>query len=235
MTARIEISTLRDMELFRGLDAEALERVAGLLHQSRFSAGHYIMSAEQPGEVVYVIREGTVKVLLVQDDGSEVILSFLGAGDTVGEMSLLDSSGRSASVLTLEPTSALWMDRQAFFDCMRELPALNFSLLRLLARRLRLANARIRVAASLDVAGRVAYQLLTFADQYGVAVPQGTRIPLRITQSDLGDLVGASRESVNKALKPLKGGDGRSGAISVDARYRITVHDRQALERRALL
>ena len=235
MSATIDASALHDMELFRSLDAEALERVGSLLHQSRFSAGHYIMSAEQPGEVVYVIREGTVKVLLVQDDGSEVILSFLGAGDTVGEMSLLDSAGRSASVLTLEPTTALWMDRQAFFDCMRELPSLNFSLLRLLARRLRLANARIRAAASLDVAGRVAYQILTFADQYGVEVAGDTRIPLRITQSDLADLVGASRESVNKALRPLKGGDGRPGAISVDARYRITVHDRSALERRALL
>ncbi len=230
-----ELGPLGEMELFRGLSEGDLARVKELLHRSRFPAGQYIMSAEQPGEVVYVIQEGTLKVLLVQEDGSEVILAFLGSGDTVGEMSLLDSAGRSASVVTLEPTTVLWMDRRALMECMRDMVMLNFNLSRLLARRLRLANARIRVAASLDVAGRLAFQLLAFAEQYGEEVEDGVRIPLRITQGDLAHLVGASRESVNKAIQPLKGRGGKPGIISIDERYRITIHDRDALQKRALI
>jgi CRP/FNR family cyclic AMP-dependent transcriptional regulator len=222
---------LAEMEIFRGLSAEELERVGAFLHPQRSPAGHYIMSAEQPGEVIYLIREGTVKVLLTQDDGSEVILSFLGAGDTVGEMSLLDSAGRSASVLTLEPTQLLWMDRRDFYACMRDMPLLDINLARLLARRLRMANARIRALSSLDVAGRVAYQLLTFAEQYGRPEGAGVLIPLRITQGDLADLVGASRERVNRVMVDLKD----RGAIAVDGRHRITVLERRFMERLALM
>jgi len=91
------------------------------------------------------------------------------------------------------------------------------------------ANAGIRALATLDVSGRVAYQLGVFADQYGKEVAEGVVIPLRITQGDLADLVGASRERVNKTMVELR----KRKIIEVSSRHRITIRDRQALDRRA--
>src|SRR5690242_16093583 len=100
--------------LFDGLSSDELTSVSGLLHQKVFPAGANLITAEQSGEVVYLIAEGTVKIFLQREDGTEVILAILGSGDTVGEMSLIDNTNRCASVVTLERTSLLWMDRSIF-------------------------------------------------------------------------------------------------------------------------
>ena len=128
-----------------------------------------MITAEQPGEVVYVLLEGTVKILIEQMDGREVILAFLGAGDTVGEMSLVDSAGRSANVMTMEKCTFLWMDRATFQDCLKNVSEFTQNLVRLLAGRLRMANEQIQSLSSLDVAGRLARQILAFAERYGRA------------------------------------------------------------------
>ncbi len=95
-------------------------------------AGTHFITADQPGEVVYVILEGTVKIYVTREDGREVILAFLGRGDTVGEMSLIDSAGRSANVVTTERSRLLWMDRATFQTCLRTLTPLANNLVRLL-------------------------------------------------------------------------------------------------------
>jgi len=159
-------------------------------------------------------------------DGSEVILAFLGPGDTFGEMSMVDTAGRSANVIALEECNCLIMDRNAFYQCLKSMKGLSYNLVRLLSRRLRLANEQIQALSTLDVRGRVARQLLAFAQQYGEADPSNNvRIPLRLTQTDVAALVGASRERVNQVIVDFKD----SGFISVDPSHRFTVHDVQAL------
>ena len=220
---------LAQVPLFEGLPSSELERLSEYLYESRFPTGSSVLIADQPGEAVYVILAGSVKVHTIQLDGTEVILAVLGAGEVLGEMSATDSLGRSASVVALEETTVLWMDRRTFRSSVASSTALSRNLSEILSKRVRLANARLIAIASLDVPGRIASQLLSLAREYGRVTPEGTRIPMRLTQADLAALVGASRVSVNQALGQFR----KRGAISIAKDGRVSVHDEEALARRA--
>jgi CRP/FNR family cyclic AMP-dependent transcriptional regulator len=236
MGALADPSQLRDLDLFQGLGGDQLVQLNQLLRASNVPAGTHFITAEQPGDVVYVLVEGTVKIYISRADGREVILAFLGPGDTVGEMSLVDSAGRSANVVTTEASRLLWMDRATFQTCLRNMSPLANNLVRLLSHRLRFANEQIQALCTLDVPGRVARQILALADRYGdsrgtASAARGeVKIQLRLTQSDLGEVVGASRERVNQAIVEFK----QQGYIAVDSDHRIHVRDRQALTRYCL-
>ena len=147
-------------------------------------------------------------------------------------MSLLDRQARSATVTALEPCSVLWADRATFGAWLQTVPELNANLLRLLARRLRLASIQILTLSTLDLHGRVARQLLSLAAECGEPLHDGgdaVLIPLRLTQSDLAAMVGATRARVNAVLMYYK----RHGVIAVDRSLRITLRDPAALEERA--
>jgi CRP/FNR family cyclic AMP-dependent transcriptional regulator len=187
------------------------------------------MALDQPGETMYAIIRGTVRVEIQQKSGDLVILAFLGPGDTVGEMSVLEDRGRRvATVVTMEPCRLLWLDRISFQACLETMPRLSINLLRVLSRRLQMANELIQMLATMGVPGRVARQLAALAQSYGEAVPGGTRIPLYITQQDLADVVGASRERVNQVVVELKQG----GYITMDGGRYFVVKDPEALLRR---
>lgn len=223
-----DVVVLSDVNLFRGLTPNQLTWVSQRVHWRTFAAGTTIMTAEQPGEVVYFILRGTVKIHIEQEDGTDVILAILGTGDTVGEMSLLDSVGRSASAITLEETNILWMDNSSFREMLQTIPSVALNLTLVLSNRVRLANEQIQSLANLDVYGRVARQLLAFADKYGEKNVEGeVCIPLRLTQTDLADLVGASRKRVNQVVVSFK----KQGLISIDGDYHVTVHKREPLVR----
>jgi CRP/FNR family transcriptional regulator, cyclic AMP receptor protein len=224
-----EPSTLAELTLFRGVPARELERLAPLLHERSFPAGASVLTADQPGEAIYIIIEGSVKIHLLTPDGAEVLLAVLGSGEVVGEMSLADSLGRSADVTTLEESTFLWMDRRTFRSGVESSATLARNLADVLSRRLRLANAHLLAMAALDVPGRVASQLLALAKEYGQETPEGVRIPIRLTQANLGALVGASRVRVNQALGYFR----KRGQISMDKQGRVTIHDEDALTRRA--
>jgi CRP/FNR family cyclic AMP-dependent transcriptional regulator len=228
MAAVADPLALGSLALFRDLPEEALRFLAERLRRKHFTAGATVLTAEQPGEALYVVLTGSVRIFLDDADGSEVTLAFLGPGDSVGEMSLVDRSGRSANVAALEDSSLLWLDRDTFLACLRQYPGLSENLMREMAARLRAANQQIRALTTLDVAGRVARQLLVFADQYGVGDGNGgVRIPMPLPQRAIADLVGATRERVNRVLVSLR----RHQTLSVDPSHRVTVHDRAALER----
>jgi CRP/FNR family transcriptional regulator, cyclic AMP receptor protein len=226
MPAVPDANVLGALALFRGLSAAELARVNELLGRTRFPAGAMVMTATQPGEVAYIVLEGTLKVGVVQADGRELTLALLGPGEIVGELALADRAGRSADVEALEPATLLWLDQSAFRQLRREVPAVTENLLALLARRVRLTNARLLAMAMLDVHGRVSSQLLALADALGEPQPGGdVLIPLRLTQGDLASLVGATRVRVNEVLVGFK----RRRYLSVDGRHRVTIHDRAAL------
>jgi CRP/FNR family cyclic AMP-dependent transcriptional regulator len=187
-----------------------------------------VLTVEQPGEAVYIILHGTVKIHVEQGDGRDVILSILGAGDLLGEMSLIDSVGRSASALTLESSLMLWMDKQAFNHLLDEFPPVARNLVRILSARVRLSDQLIQALATLDVYGRVARQLLAFAERYGRPTADGeTRIPIALTQGDIADLVGASRKRVNQVMVAFKS----QGLIGADAEGHIILYDSKGLAR----
>jgi CRP/FNR family cyclic AMP-dependent transcriptional regulator len=192
---------LSAIPLFKGLGVDELGWIAKRAHRRVFVAGTSIVTAEQPGEAVYVILSGTVKIHIEQSDGRDVVLSIIGAGDTLGEMSLIDSAGRSASAVTLEDSFLLWMDKSAFQQMLSDFQPVAHNLVRILSDRVRLANELIQALATLDVYGRVARQLLAFAEKYGQNNNSGTvMIPIHLTQGDIADLVGASRKRVNQVM-----------------------------------
>jgi CRP/FNR family cyclic AMP-dependent transcriptional regulator len=203
--------------------------LGGLVNRKSFAANATLMTAEQAGEVVYLILSGTVKVHIEQEDGGDVIVAILGPGEIIGEMSALGQAIRSASVVTIESSTLLWMDRALFQRCLMSIPGLAFNLCCILAARLRHANEKIQTLATQSVEGRVARQILAFAEQYGQEQENGDIcVGIRLTQSDIAALIGASREHINKVIVSYK----ERGYISVDRNYRITIHDLQALERR---
>jgi CRP/FNR family transcriptional regulator, cyclic AMP receptor protein len=219
-------SELQRIELFQDLEAVELSCLAGHLQRKTFPAGTLLLSPEQPGDALFALLDGSVKIFSHRPDGSEVILALLGAGQTVGEMGLFASGLRSASVVTMERSTLLAMSGPAYRHCLLTMPALSASLNRLLCARLRSADERILALSSLDVAGRVAREILAFAERYGRPGDTGTvHIPLRLTQGDLAAIVGTSRERVNHAMVRFK----ERGYLSVDPSYHITVHDPAAL------
>ena len=224
------LSELRQLTLFRHLSEEHLAQLCELTYCKSFPAGASLMLVEQVGEVVYLILNGTVKVHIEQADGTEVIISLLGRGEIVGEMSALDLTSRSASVDTLEASNLLWLDRATFQRCLMTMPMLAYNLASILAKRLRLANEKIQALATQSVEARVARQVLAFAEYYGQPQPNGDiQIPLRLTQSDLAAMLGASREHINKVIVSYK----ERGYLSINRQYHLTIHNQSALARRA--
>ncbi len=229
MSAIPDTDALARVPLFKDLPHSELSRLLEHFHERPVPAGASVLIAEQPGEAVYVILSGSVKVHATRPGGTEVVLAVLGFGEVLGEMSAVDSLGRSASVVTLEETNLLWMDQRAFSASVVSSRVLSRNLAEILSKRVRLANARLMSLASLDVPGRVASELLSLAREYGQKSQEGTRIPMRLTQADLATMVGASRVSVNQALGQFR----KRGAISIGKDGRVSVHDEGSLARRA--
>jgi len=221
-----KLAYLDNFPLFSGLPPQQSAWIKARMHQHTFSAETDMIVVGTPGEVVYFILEGLVKVYSPQLDGSEVIIDLLGPGALVGEMSVLDKSSRSASVVTLEETHVAWLRDDDFIDALQHFPVLSFNLLRLLSARLRLTNEHMQALASLEVHGRVAHQLLAFAEFYGHPVPDGVQISLRLPQGEIAELVSASRKRVNQAMGDLK----RDGLITFDNDRRVTILNHQAMK-----
>ena len=226
----IDNSTLKKIALFDGLTPEQLRLIAENARQRTYRRiNEAIVHEHDQGETFYVILSGTVKVSTTLENGKEVFLALLAAGDTFGEMSLIDSSGRAADVMTQEETTLVSIDRATFEHLMNTIPVFSRNLMRVLARRLRLANIRIQAHCTLDVYGLVARQILEFAELYGETLVNGDRIiPIRLTQGDIADVVGASRERVNQVMVAYR----EKGLISVDSAFHITVHKPAELQKR---
>jgi CRP/FNR family cyclic AMP-dependent transcriptional regulator len=215
---------LSDIKLFEGLMPAQLDWIARRAHRRVFPAGANLMTIDQPGEAVYVILHGTVKIHVEQGE-RDVILSVLGSGDLLGEMSLIDSVGRSANVVTLENSLMLWMDRTTFNYMLDNFPPVARNLVRILSARVRLSDQVIQSLATLDVNGRVARQLLAFAERYGQDEDGVVQIRISLTQSDIADLVGASRKRVNQTMVLFK----EQGFINTDADGRMIIHNKEGL------
>lgn len=219
---------LAAVPLFSGLKPEELSLIAGQLRRRSFFDREVIVHRDGPGDALYILTSGKVKVACPGEE-NETIIAVMARGDIFGELSILDGEGRSADVVALEPTEVLVLSADDFNRCLADMPGIAVSLLRQLAGRLRRSTSWIQVLSSQDVYGRIARQLLILSDTHGVESPKGKCIALRLTQNDLAGIVGASRESVNKAMGYFKS----KGYVSVDAAsYHITIHDRSALEKR---
>lgn len=187
--------------LFSGLDAKALDRLAGLCRRRSFRGGEPVFREGDPGTALYVVETGEVKILLSGAEGKEVVLVLLGPGEYFGELALLDGEPRSADAVTTAPAGLLILSREDFLRFLHETPAVAVSLLATLSRRLRRTDHLVHDAAFADVRTRLVKLLLELAQTRGQKSPEGVVIASRLTQGDLANMVGATRESVNKWLR----------------------------------
>jgi CRP/FNR family transcriptional regulator, cyclic AMP receptor protein len=195
------VEVLRSVPLFRQVAEADLVALAQLIRERQFPKGSLILSQGDAGEALFLIKGGQVKVTVVAEDGREVILSVLGAGSFFGEMALVDDEPRSAHIIAMEDTTLLQLRREDFRARLKSAPELAIALLRELSRRLRRADDTIASLMLLDVNGRIAHLLLELAREEGGET--GTRITRRLTHASIGQMVGASRETVSRTMRNL--------------------------------
>lgn len=216
---------LRQASLFAGLTDTELQTLALTLHRHTFAPGIIIFHRDAPGNTLYLVEAGRVRIFLLSDAGQEITLNFHGPGECFGELALLDGMARSAGAITLEHTVVYTLHRDDFLRHLRTHPHIAESILALLSRRLRQLTDYTETLAFLDVYDRVVSKLLDMAVRYGV-VGDGILIDLPLTQGELATWVVASRERVNKALGMLRD----RGLIDVDGKQ-ITILDMDGLRR----
>ena len=226
-SGRDHLDYLAQVGLFGDLDAPTLQDIASHLRQRSFGAGETIFHRGDPGEVLYIIRTGKVKIALTSPEGQEVSLALLGPGECFGELALLDGQPRSADAEAMEAVDTYWLRRSDFISAVMHHPAIAIQVMTVLARRLRTTDEMVQDLLFLDVHGRVAKKLIDLTETHGVRTPEGIRIEMRLTQGELAAMVGASRESVNKVMGYLT----EKGYIRTD-RHRTTVARLAELRRR---
>jgi CRP/FNR family transcriptional regulator, cyclic AMP receptor protein len=168
-----------------------------------------------------------VKIVLPSDEGEEALVGVLDAGECFGELSMLDGAPRSATVIAALPTETLMIQQEDFLQAVATHPRLAMDLLRILAGRLRATDEVIADVAFLDVPGRLAKRLLELAQDHGTTGPDGIAIGLRLTQSELAAMVGATRATVNKHLRAFRA----RGVLDMQ-RGRIVIRRPEELRRR---
>jgi CRP-like cAMP-binding protein len=214
---------LATVPLFSGLQRDEIQRFADLTRERAYPKGSVILFQDDPGDSLFVLRAGRVKVVLIGEDGREVILGVLEPGAHFGELALIDDQPRSAHVIAMDDSQLLILRREDFRRRVEANPTVAWALLTELSRRLRRADVKIGGLVLLDVPGRIARLLLDLADEAG-----SDAIDKPLTHQTIAQMIGASRETVSRAMKEFQD----SGLITVERR-RIAVGDRDALEKRS--
>lgn len=195
---------LQQVELFQGLSVDEMEALASSSSSRSFPKNTVVIHENDPADSLFIIESGKVKVYCSDKNGKEFIMNTQREGDYFGELALLDDSSRSASVRTVEKSSFCIVFKDDFNRVLDEHPNIARKLIRNLAQRVRKLTADVKSLALQDVYGRVANVLTDLAEERG----DGTLfIPEKLTQQDIADRVGASREMVARILKDLTIGD----------------------------
>ncbi len=219
---------VRSVPVFADLDDETYAAVRGAMVSTSVRRGEVLFREGEPGDRFWVIAAGKVKLGHAAPDGRESLLAVLGPGEIVGELSVYDPGPRTATATVLAPSTFLELEHTKFLELLQQHPGLSRQLLRSLAQRLRKTNAALADLVFSDVPGRVAKALLDLAARFGRPVGAGIRVPHDLTQEELAQLVGASRETVNKSLAEFS----TRGWIQLDGRA-VVLLDLQRLEKRA--
>jgi len=209
---------LRRVPLFASLAPEQLAHLARVARRRRYDRDEVIFYQGDPGDTFYVILSGQVKVSVSSPEGQEAILVMLDAGESFGELALLDDQPRSATIQANVPTEVIALRKDDFRRLIRQSPEIAIALLQVLTKRLRDTDQLVEDAAFLNVADRLAKKLLALAEAHGREMPHGIELTIQLTQQELAAMIGATRESVNKQLGAFRD----RGILAIDRR-RITI------------
>lgn len=186
--------------LFESLSPDDRRGLASKFVRRAYRRGEALFRQGDPAGNLYLIETGRVKVTAVSEEGRELVVDILGSGEVVGELSLIESGARTADARAMEETTVHSLAHDVFKAYVESSPRVAWELLRILATRLRRSGEAIQSVVGFDVAGRVARVLLDLAGRHGRADEEGLRIEVPLSQEEIAQMVGSSRESVNKAL-----------------------------------
>jgi CRP/FNR family transcriptional regulator len=223
-----QVGTLGSSPLFAALDAEAQGVLRNRMDEVRLARGETLFNEGEPGDRLYVVTQGKIKLGRTAVDGRENLLAVLGPGEMFGELSLFDPGARTATATAITASSLLGLGHDDLQPLLTQRPEVAARLLAALARRLRRTNEAMADLVFSDVPGRVAKALLDLAQRFGVESEDGLRVTHDLTQEELAQLVGASRETVNKALADFAS----RGFLRLEGRA-VVILDIERLTRRA--
>jgi CRP-like cAMP-binding protein len=221
-------SVLHQSPLFASVDEDGAAALMELLTEQVVSKGGVLFHEGQPGDQLFLIIEGKVKLGHASADGRESLMAVLGPGEMFGELSLFDPGPRAASATALTEARVVRLDNAQLMPWLAGRPEVAASLLQALARRLRRTNEAMADLVFSDVPGRVAKALMELGEKFGTMVSGGLLVTHDMTQEEIAQLVGASRETVNKALADFA----QRGWISLESRQ-VLILDVERLGNRA--
>ena len=217
---------LGSISLFSELSEEEVNSIHELVRARSYKAKEMVVQQTDPGGDMFVIVSGHLKVVSSDPEGRDTALGIMAPGEIFGEVSLLDGSPRSATIIALEPCELLVIERAAFLRLLETLPSISIKLLGVLAQRLRRLTERAEDIAFLNVSKRLAKAIVKLADEYGQAHGDAVRVSFRLSQQEMGDLVGATRESANKHIRIWE----QAGLVTQES-GRLVILDLEALRR----
>ncbi|HZP14590.1 MAG TPA: Crp/Fnr family transcriptional regulator [Nocardioides sp.] len=219
---------LRQAALFGALDDDAASALAESLSEVKIRRGDVLFHEGDTGDELFIVLDGKVKLGRTSVDGRENLLAILGPGQMFGELSLFDPGPRSATVTAITDCTFASLSHEDLLKWLEARPVVASGLLAQLAGRLRKANDVVSDLVFSDVPGRVAKALLDLADRFGRTADDGVHVHHDLTQEELAQLVGASRETVNKALADFAS----RGWVRLEPRS-VVILDIERLARRA--
>ena len=218
------VDFLKRISLFNGLTETELNTLSADFVSRQFQQGDMIFLQGDPGQALYLIELGRVRIYVQADSGQETSVIYYTTGDIFGELSVIDGLPRSASAVALDGTVVLMLGRDRLRGHLRTMPQLAYNFMQALSVRVRYSTLQVGSRTLLDVPARLARKLVELAQLHGEVAADGVRLNVTLTQSELASLIGATRESINKALAHLK----REGVIRLD-QNQITILDPDAL------
>jgi CRP/FNR family transcriptional regulator, cyclic AMP receptor protein len=221
-------TVLRRAPLFEGLDDESARALRRQMSEVKLSRGEHLFMEGDDGDRLYVVLEGKIKLTRAAADGRENLWSVIGPGEMFGELSLFDPRPRTSTASAVTDAALAALAHDALRPWLLERPEVSMHMLQALARRLRRANDVTADLVFTDVPGRVAKNLLDLAERFGQQERDGLHVHHDLTQEELAQLVGASRETVNKALADFAA----RGWLQISARS-VLILDADRLRRRA--
>ncbi len=214
---------LRSISYFSGLDEATLEALARVAARRRYDAGQMIFVEGEPCAGLFIVESGQVKIFKLSPEGREQILHIFGAGEGFNDVAILDGGPNPASVMALEPTAVLVIDRSSMMDLLERYPALSRAVIENLASRARHLVSLVEDLSLRTVIGRLAKLLLEQATDNLERVPRG------LTHAQMAARLGTVREVITRSLHKLED----EGIIKIE-RHKIMILDREALEDKAL-
>ena len=200
-----DASLLAQSQLFGDLLPEDRKRIVQLCTRKRFAAKQVVFHQGEPGREMYVVVTGRLKVSVTSEDGKELSFFIFHESDFFGELALLDGERRSATVTAIGPCELLVLHHSDFQELLKQHQLIGLKLLSLLAGRIRATTSLYENSVFIEIPGRLAGKLLELGEENGTESDGGIQIDLKLSQYELGTLINASRESVNKQLKTWEG------------------------------